>query len=244
MTTALITEWAVPMATAGPFGLAVDAGGNVYFAEQLTSAVARLDPRTHTFTEWPLPKGSVAPSVVVVHDRAVFFNEAHNRIGRFEPATSRLTLWDVSTAVGYPSISIFDIAVDAVRPPRLSVWCTMGADRMGRLDVNANIFQVFDLSSGRAPRAIAPDRSGIVWMGSEFPLIMRLDPGTRELRMYLNWPWPVFSPPAGGPVPAGGAFEMGMRVVDENTIMFTEPSPSKIGVLHAASNTITEWAVP
>ncbi len=241
-TIVLVTEWKVPTTNSAPLGAAVDSTGAVYFAE--SNKIGRLNPQTNSFSEWQLPSTSFGQvEVVVAPSGEVFFNEGLNKIAKLNPTTNVLTEWDVSSATGSSSISVFDLALDISTPSSPLLWVSMGADKVGRLNPLTNAFRVYSLPLG-APRAIAVDAGGVVWLGSEFPLIMRLDPGTGQVKRYVNYPFPVFAFPPGGPVPSAGAFELGLRIDVQGRPVFAEFIANKLGRVDPVSNTVTEYAVP
>ena len=85
-TTVSSAEWTVPTSNSGPFGVALDSSGNVYFTESANAAnkVGRLVPSTNTFTEWAVPTSNSGPYGVAVDSSGnVYFTEDNgNKIGR------------------------------------------------------------------------------------------------------------------------------------------------------------------
>src|SRR5215469_13853108 len=65
----VIHEWPVPTKGAHPHDPAVGLHGELWFTEQMTNKIGRLDPKTGEFKEYPLPEGENAGPHGLVADR-------------------------------------------------------------------------------------------------------------------------------------------------------------------------------
>ena len=101
-----LTEWSIPTAASGPYGIGNDTNGNVWFTENNTNKFARFDPANNNFTEWTIPTPNSDPHNVFVKlvqtsngtVTEVFFTEfASSKIARFNTATNTLTEWTLAT---------------------------------------------------------------------------------------------------------------------------------------------------
>ena len=129
-----LTEWNVPTNASGPYGIAVDANGKIWFTENFTNKIARFDPTNDNFTEWAIATPNsdphnVFPKQVTTANGTVtqiFFTEfATNKIARFDTSTNTLTEWPL-TAGSNPAGIYVDNNND--------VWfAESGRDTIGRL---------------------------------------------------------------------------------------------------------------
>jgi len=74
-------EWAIPTNSSGPIGIQFDpSSGKLYFAENNTKKIGRLDLSTNSFTEWSI---DVTPSIISVDSQGNVYFVAKEEIGRF-----------------------------------------------------------------------------------------------------------------------------------------------------------------
>ena len=101
-----LTEWTIPTASSGPYGVGVDTNGKVWFTENITNKIARFDPTNNNFTEWPITTPNSQPQHVFVKlvtngstsVTQIFFTEyASNKIARFDSSTNNLTEWALAS---------------------------------------------------------------------------------------------------------------------------------------------------
>ena len=65
--TALLTEWTVPTASSGPWGLALGpSGGCCWFVEYYANKLGHLDPASGLFEEWQIPTRNANPYSLAV----------------------------------------------------------------------------------------------------------------------------------------------------------------------------------
>ena len=100
-----LTQWAVPTAASGPYGVGVDTNGKVWFTENDTNKIARFDPTNNNFTEWTITTPKSNPHNVFVKlitnstssVTQVFFTEfASSKIAMFDTSTGKLTEWPLT----------------------------------------------------------------------------------------------------------------------------------------------------
>jgi len=92
------------MTDSQPWGLAVDASGDVWFVEMAGNQIGRFDPQAETFVEYAVP----TPASERGRGRRRQWNhlvhgEAGNKIGKLVPGTGAITEYNVPTANSQPS---------------------------------------------------------------------------------------------------------------------------------------------
>ena len=102
-TRVIITTWDMPRRDTVPHDADVDQQGNVWYTDQSDYYLGRLDPKTGTFTEWPLPEATThefggASDIQVAKDGTLWFpvtsdlSRSHfGRPAKFDPKTEELT---------------------------------------------------------------------------------------------------------------------------------------------------------
>jgi len=100
-TTANLKEWFLPNDSHGPWGIAIDQSGKVWFSENTTnSRLAELDPVTNILKEWNVPSGGNPRNVFVKPTASgvrVYFTEyASNKVGMLDNSTGQITEWSLS----------------------------------------------------------------------------------------------------------------------------------------------------
>ena len=102
-TRVIITTWDMPRPDTVPHDADVDSKGNVWYTDQSDYFVGRLDPKTGTFKEWPLPEAKThefggGSDIQVAKDDTLWFpvtsDLARSHFGRpikFDPKTEEFT---------------------------------------------------------------------------------------------------------------------------------------------------------
>ena len=129
-----LTEWTVPTAASGPYGVGVDTNGKVWFTENATNKIARFDPTNNNFTEWTITTpNSQAHNVFVklvtngsTSVTQIFFTEfASSKIAMFDSSTNNLTEWALASGSNPAGIYVDE---------NNDVWfAESGRDAIGRL---------------------------------------------------------------------------------------------------------------
>ncbi len=100
-TRVIVTEYDMPTATTVPHDMDVDSKGVVWYTDESRQTLGKLDPKTATFKEYPLPpvaKGEIegARDVVVDRQDKVWFPVrvpgGHSPLARFDPVTETMTI--------------------------------------------------------------------------------------------------------------------------------------------------------
>jgi len=158
-TNPVITPLPLSVNNAFPQEIISGPGGNLWFIEQNTGKLGRIDPKTAVLTEFTLPDFSGnATGITNGPDGALWFAETnHNKIGRFDPTTDAITEFNVPTANSFPT----GITTGADG----KLWFTeRTAQKIGRLDPATGTIVEFQLPSNNAvPFDITLGPDGNVW---------------------------------------------------------------------------------
>ena len=102
----IITQWEQPRAQTVSHDMDVDSKGNVWYGDESHQVIGKLEPKTHTFTEYPLPPvpdGHLQGTrdVQVDRDDNVWFPMrvagGASLLTKFEPATKKVTTVEGAT---------------------------------------------------------------------------------------------------------------------------------------------------
>lgn len=131
-----------------PWGVALDAAGNVWFAETAADQIGKLDPATGIVTEYGLAEGA-EPWGVAVSNGVVWFTErGAGKIARLDPASGQVEEWALS-AGAYPG----GIAVSGDY-----VWfAETGANKLGMFQISKKVIREFYTIPPYEEPLIAPE---------------------------------------------------------------------------------------
>jgi len=219
-----ITCTLIPTPDSGAVGIAVQAGGTVWFTEQRQDKIGRRGPHGDV-TEFALPPQSRPDQIVVAADGGVWFTEfGRNKIGTLRPDGTPGPEYD-TTPVGTEPVDLVVTEEDGTR----QVWFThRSGPTIGRLDPESGRLSAVELgpaapnrSTDHDPTNLAHDSGrGGLWVteidhaqvsflpvrrSADNPLPKRLESGSR---------------PVGVAVTGGGAVwvaEQGEQRVDRFT---------------------------
>lgn len=112
-----------------PYGMAADAGNNLYFMDFGDESIGRVDARTLRTTLYPTPTPHSRPRRGMMDTKGhLWFAEfAANKVAMFDPAKEDFKEWDAPTPHTFP----YDVFFDR----RGELWSgSMSSDRVLRLD--------------------------------------------------------------------------------------------------------------
>jgi len=106
-TTGNLTEWTLPDSNSGPWGIAVDQSNKVWFTENLTNRLARLDSVNSQLKEWAIPGGG-NPKYIFLKPTgsgvSVYFTEySSGKVGRFDNASNTFYEWTLHDTDSRPA---------------------------------------------------------------------------------------------------------------------------------------------
>ena len=103
-------EFRAAIAETVPQRLQLDSDGNVWFSERQGNKMGRLDPKTGTFKEFPLPGPEASPYAVGIDRDGMIWYSSHEQdtIGRFDPKSGDV----VEYPYPHPEISMREFDLD------------------------------------------------------------------------------------------------------------------------------------
>jgi len=205
-------EYKIPTAGSQPWGLVVDAQGNVWFAETAGNKIGKLDPATGKITEYDIPTPDSQPwAVAIGDDGSVWFTErSGNKIGRLAPDTGQFSEHDLLTLGAQP----VGIATQGIY-----VWFTMTAvNKLGRLRTSdGRIIEFTSPTPDSAPQDVALNPRGKPWFTlRQGNKLLFIDIETHGL--YTEFP-----------VPTVNSEPVGLAIDGDVAIWFTEQAGNKLG---------------
>ena len=233
-TRVIITQYDLPRKDTVPHDSDVDSNGNVWYTDQSDYYVGRLDAKTGTFQEWPLPEANShefggGSDVTVDRNGRVWFSVTSDKVcgnfgvpGRFDPETGQWTPLDLPD----PFFSQFN----ALAPD--------GSIVQGGLKIDPDTMEVLDrfdyLSVPNAPpgrhNGYEPtmDSKGN-WYITDFggSYIVKIDAETKEVGWHKTPT--AFSQPRRG------------KTDDQDRFWFAEYTGDRIAMFDGETDTITEW---
>jgi len=101
-----LTEWTLPDSNSGPWGIAVDQSNKVWFTENVTNRLGRLDSVNSQLKEWAIPGGG-NPKYIFLKPSgsgvSVYFAEySTGKIGRFDNASNTFYEWTLHDTSSRP----------------------------------------------------------------------------------------------------------------------------------------------
>ena len=128
-----IREWAVPTKGAHPHDPAVGPDGSLWFTEQMSNKLGRLDPKTGKFKEYALVSGkNSGPHGLVADQFGNIWYTANfgGYIGKLDPNTGKITEYQMpNKKADDPHTAVFDAFG--------MLWFTVqGGNMVGKLDPN------------------------------------------------------------------------------------------------------------
>jgi virginiamycin B lyase len=222
-----IKEWAVPTKGAHPHDPAVGADGALWFTEQMSNKLGRLDPSTGAFKEYPLKVTNSGPhGLVSDSDGNIWFTgNFAGYIGKLDPKTGAVTEYKIpSEKADDPHTAVFD--------SQGILWFTMqGGNMVGRLDPKTGKIELKQVQTEDAlPYGIQINSKGIPFfceLGSN--KMAKIDPKTIAITEYK--------------LPEG-ARPRRLAIAADDTIYFTDFKGGNLGHLDPASGAVEIWPSP
>ena len=153
--TGTIVEFALPIASSYPWGIASGPDGNLWFTEFAANKVGRITT-AGVVTEFSIPTAGSSPQGIASGpDGNLWFRRrAANKIGRITTA-GVITEFPIPTAGGDPS--------GIASGPDGNLWFTEASNKIGRI-TTAGVITEFPIpTAGSGPSAIASGPDGNLW---------------------------------------------------------------------------------
>jgi virginiamycin B lyase len=224
----VIHEYAVPTKGAHPHDPAVGPHDALWFTEQMTNKIGRLDPKTGEFKEYPLPAGENAGPHGLVADREgnIWFTANFGGyIGKLDPNTGKVTEYKMpSEKAGDPHTAVFD-AHDIL-------WFTVqGGNMVGRMDPKTGKIELKEVPTESAlPYGIQVDSKGIpIFCELGTSKMGSIDPATMKITEY--------------PLPAE-VRPRRLAIAHDDTVYFTDFKSGHLGHLNLATGAVKLYDSP
>lgn len=225
----IFAEYIIPALTGRqphPHDPIVDSKGNVWYTGSEDDTIGKFDPRTATFTRYPVPTPDSHPHGITVdkEDNIWFTLETKDKIAKLEPKSGKITEYSMPTAKTQSHTLIFDT--------KGILWIT-ALGKVVRFDPKTKKFVEYVVPwSPSRPYGLKLDSKGMVWF-TDFHVsdrIGRLDPQTGKFTGYDP------------PTKAGGRRRI--AIDSKDNIWFSEYYAHKIGRIDAKTFAITEYDTP
>jgi virginiamycin B lyase len=223
-----IREWAVPTKGARPHDPAVGADGALWFTEQMTNKLGRLDPSTGQFKEYPLAEGknSGPHGLVADRDGNIWFTANFGGyIGKLDPRTGKVTEYKMPTEkADDPHTAVFDA--------RGILWFTVqGGNMVGKLDPKSGKIDLKEVPTESAlPYGIQINSKGVpVFCELGTNKMASIDPATMKITEY---PLPEFVRPRR------------LAIAADDTVYFTDFKSGHLGRLNTATGAVKMYESP
>jgi len=233
-----VSQWAVPTAGAGPWGIAIDSGGKIWFTEHYVNQIASFDPGSHTFHEIATPATNSNPyGIRVDASNNVWFTENSDAVALIGEYTARGVLKEYkirNTSTAGTGLTPHMITID----PNGNVWWSEGwVSAIGMLNVaaaqpgtNIGVTEYFYTPScsscGSHTSGISADRQGRIWLDDSLQNTFGSFPiGGGSFSFYNS--------------PSGGHPHDGLNVNSQNRIWYDEEFANKVAEAIQGSSTPT-----
>ena len=238
-TEVIYTEYDLPERTRQPHDVIVDSQGLAWYASFGEQIIGRLDPRTGTVKEYPVPLLKPAAPTGMLGAR---FDKDENLwlgmqfqggIAKFERRTETFKTWSLPEALNGPHVQINQVSPDRAHVDG-KVWLQdAGTYTVLRLNVATGTFEVFEPYKIPRPNVydVIPDSANngfFLTMGSED--IGRIDAKTGKIAIYKT------------PTPRSGP-RRGM-MDEHDRLWFGENNADRIGMFDTKAEAFQEWVPP
>lgn len=242
-TQVIITEYDLPRPTIEPHDVIVDAGGMVWYSNFGEQNLGKLDPRTATVTEYPVPelkRGWPTGLLGMRPDKdghlwlGMMYQGA---IAKFDRKTEKLQVWSLP-----PDLNKAMAQVNMVSPQQAAVdgkvWTqNNGFAAVHRLDIASGLFETFepfrDSKKGENHNIydVIPDsRNNAYFTDFANEHIGRIDARTGKVTLY-----PTSTPRS---APRRGMMD------SQDRLWFGEYRGNRIGMFDTRSERFQEWLAP
>lgn len=148
-----VSEYAIPVAKVPRDP--VPHGTGVYFSMSGADRIARFDPVTQQFREWPVPGGARPHGVAVTEDGTIYYaGFGDSSIGELDPRTGVVQRHSLPRPESRP----YSVTVDA----QGNVWATLRTGAVAMLERQSR--RVTEYGMDGEPYGLAFDRTGSLWV--------------------------------------------------------------------------------
>ncbi len=224
-TRVIITQWDQPRKETESHDMDVDSKGNVWYGDESHQFIGKLDMKTNTFTEYPLPpvpEGHLPGTrdVQVDHDDNVWFPMrvagGASLLTKFEPATQKVTI------VGEKATGQF-LALG----PDNKMWMGGAVNPFHRIDIKTATYEQTFLGPGYTGYQVVVNSKGNPYMAS-VQTINGYDVAAGKAKS-----WPITK----------GAWGRRGRMDAQDRYWFAEYSVDKIAMFDTRTEKLQEWSL-
>jgi virginiamycin B lyase len=223
-----IHEWAVPTKGAHPHDPAVGPDGALWFTEQMSNKIGRLDPKTGEFKEYPLPddKNAGPHGLMADRDGNIWFTANFGGyIGKLDPRTGHVDEFKMSDAkADDPHTLVFD--ANGI------MWFTVqGGNMVGRMDPKTGKMTLKEVPTESAlPYGIQINSKGIpIFCELGTHKMASIDPKTMTITEY-NLP--------------ESARPRRLAIAADDTVYFTDFKSGHLGTLNTSTRAVKMFPSP
>jgi streptogramin lyase len=227
-------QWPVPTASAGPWDVAIDHNGKIWFTEHYTNKIGSFDPITHAFKEIATPASNSQPyGITVDSNNNIWFTENNSSVARIAEYTTagKLLEYKVRSTLS-SSLTPHLLTVDA----NGNIWWSEGfVGMIGELQIKLAVpgttngvtehaYPQSCSTCGAHTSGISTDKNGLVWFDDSLQSIFGSFPqsGTGSFATY------------GSPSPNSHPHD-GLNVDKQNRIWFDEEFGNKLALAQSGS---------
>lgn len=217
-----IHEWDVPTKGAHPHDPAVGHDGALWFTEQMTNKIGRLDPTTGKFKEYPLATDKNSGPHGLIADRygnIWFTANFGGYIGKLDPNTGKVTEYKMpSEKADDPHTAVFD--TNGI------LWFTVqGGNMVGRLDPKSGKIELKEVPTESAlPYGIQINSKGVpIFCELGTNKMASIDPATLKITEYLL-------PESARP--------RRLAIARDDTVYFTDFKSGHLGTLNTTTRVV------
>jgi virginiamycin B lyase len=238
-TQVIYTEYDLPQRTRQPHDVIVDSGGMAWYASFGEQILGKLDPKTGSVMEYPVPLLKPAAPTGILGLR---FDEDENPwlgmqfqggIAKFDRKTETFQTWSLPAELNGPHVQINQVSPDRSRVNG-KVWLQdAGTYTVLRLDLGSGKFEVFEPYAIPRPNVydVIPDSENngyflVLGAGD----VGRVDAKSGKIAIYKT--------PTPGSGPRRGMMDA------QNRLWFGENNGDRIGMFDTRTKLFQEWAAP
>jgi len=238
-TQVIYTEYDLPQRTRQPHDVIVDSRGMAWYASFGEQILGRLDPRTGTVVEYPIPllKPSAPTGILGVRfdrDENIWLGmQFQGGVAKFDRKTESFQTWSLPPELNGPHVQINQVGPDRSYVDG-KVWLQdAGTYTVLRLDPATGKFEVFEPYKIPRPNVydVIPDSKNnahFLVLGAED--VGRVDAKSGAIKIFKT------------PTPRSGPRRGMMDAQDR--LWFGENNGDRIGMFDTRTETFREWPVP
>ncbi|HYW00823.1 MAG TPA: copper resistance protein CopC [Candidatus Acidoferrum sp.] len=212
----------------GPYGIAVDKNGIIWFAETGTGSIGRYDPTTGALSEYPLPQTGSRPFYIATGNNGTLWisETQYNQIVMFDTSTNTFKTYSIPTSGSVPG----GLSLDNLG----NVWFTEEiGNNIGRLNPTTGVITEFQIpTTDSIPIQTAVDQRGFAWFTeSKGEKIGMINPSNGTITEFQPQNGTLLGP-------------TGITIAPNGSVWFTEHGGNRITQFILANDTFHQHPLP